>query len=87
MGLAYNITPAKSISKATYAVKRKCSCRTCFRNSRSAKPITSKADAINKEDFTQLYHKNINFKYEEENVLKDFSLEVKKGQTIALVGS
>ena len=30
--------------------------------------------------------KNINFKYEKEAVLKDFSLEVKKGQTVALVG-
>jgi ATP-binding cassette, subfamily B, bacterial MsbA len=30
--------------------------------------------------------KNINFKYEDETVLKDFSLEVKKGQTVALVG-
>jgi subfamily B ATP-binding cassette protein MsbA len=47
MGLAYNIlTPAKSISKASYSVKRKCSSRTCFRNFGSAKPITSKPDAI-----------------------------------------
>ena len=30
--------------------------------------------------------KNINFRYEEENVLKNFSLEVQKGQTVALVG-
>jgi subfamily B ATP-binding cassette protein MsbA len=31
------LTPAKSISKASYAVKRSCR-RTCFRNSRPAKP-------------------------------------------------
>ena len=30
--------------------------------------------------------KNISFKYENEIVLKDFSLNIKKGQTIALVG-
>ena len=30
--------------------------------------------------------KNINFRYEDENVLKNFSLEVPKGKTVALVG-
>ncbi|RTY97703.1 ATP-binding cassette domain-containing protein, partial [Flavobacterium bomense] len=30
--------------------------------------------------------KNIDFIYEKETVLKDFTLEVKKGQTVALVG-
>jgi subfamily B ATP-binding cassette protein MsbA len=37
------------------------------------KTITSKVDAIKKEDFdSTISIKNINFKYEEENVLKDF---------------
>jgi subfamily B ATP-binding cassette protein MsbA len=46
--------------------------------------ITSKENAINK--FLIQIRSNINFKYEDETVLKDFSLQVKKGQTIALVG-
>jgi subfamily B ATP-binding cassette protein MsbA len=89
MGLAYNIlTPAKSISKATYAVKRgNAAAERVLEILDEQNPITSKADAINKSDFdSTISIKNINFKYEEENVLKDFSLEVKKGQTIALVG-
>jgi len=49
--------------------------------------ITSKENAIVKNTFeSDITIKNINFKYEDENVLKDFSLQVKKGQTVALVG-
>lgn len=89
MGLAYNIlTPAKSISKATYAVKRgNAAAERVLEILDEQNPITSKVGAINKADFESMISiKNINFKYEEENVLKDFSLDVKKGQTIALVG-
>ena len=89
MGLAYNIlTPAKSISKATYAVKRgNAAAERVLEILDEQNPITSKPDAITKTDFeSTITIKNINFKYEEETVLKDFSLEVKKGQTIALVG-
>ena len=89
MGLAYNIlTPAKSISKASYAVKRgNAAAERVLEILDQQNPITSKESAIIKTDFeSTITIKNINFKYEEENVLKDFSLEVKKGQTIALVG-
>jgi ATP-binding cassette, subfamily B, bacterial MsbA len=49
--------------------------------------ITSKDNAIVKTTFDDKVEiKNINFRYEDENVLKDFSIEVKKGQTVALVG-
>ena len=49
--------------------------------------ITSKENAIQKNVFeSDITIKNVNFKYEDEAVLKDFSLEVKKGQTVALVG-
>ena len=47
----------------------------------------SKTDALEKDTFTNdITIKDINFRYEKENVLKNFSLEVKKGQTVALVG-
>ena len=89
MGLAYNIlTPAKSISKASYGVKRgNAAAERVLEILEQENPITSKVDAIEKTSFdSEIAIQNINFKYEDENVLKDFSLTVKKGQTVALVG-
>ena len=89
MGLAYNIlTPAKAISKATYAVKSGlAAAERVFEILEVDNEITSKENAIIKNSFNDVLEiKNINFRYEDENVLKDFSLKVKKGQTVALVG-
>lgn len=89
MGLAYNIlTPAKAISKASYQVKGGlAAAQRVFDVLEVENEITSKENAIHKNTFeSSIAIKNINFKYEDENVLKDFSLEVKKGQTVALVG-
>lgn len=89
MGLAYNIlTPAKSISKASYAIKRgNAAAERVLEILEQENDITSKPDAIEKETFDdKIVIKNINFRYEDENVLKDFSLEVPKGKTVALVG-
>jgi subfamily B ATP-binding cassette protein MsbA len=89
MLLSYQIlTPAKSISKASYAVKNGlAAAERVFEILEQENTITSKENAIEKNTFeNQISIKNINFKYDEESVLKDFSLEIKKGQTIALVG-
>ncbi|MNF34665.1 Lipid A export ATP-binding/permease protein MsbA [compost metagenome] len=89
MGLAYNIlTPAKSISKASYAIKRgNAAAERILEILDQENTITSKKDALQKNSFdSEIAIKNINFKYEEETVLKDFSLDIKKGQTVALVG-
>ena len=89
MLLAYNIlTPAKAISKASYAVKNGLAAADrVFEVLEQDNTITSKENAIEKNTFeNQISIKNINFKYDEESVLKDFSLEIKKGQTVALVG-
>lgn len=89
MGLAYNIlTPAKAISKASYGVKRgNAAADRVLEILDQENPITSKPDAIEKTSFdNNITVQNINFKYEEETVLKDFSLKIKKGQTVALVG-
>ena len=49
--------------------------------------ITDKENAVLKTSFdTSISIENIHFKYEDENVLKNFSLEVPKGKTVALVG-
>lgn len=89
MGLAYNIlTPAKSISKASYAIKRgNAAAERVLEILEQENTITSKENAVLKNTFDDtIIIKNINFKYEEETVLKDFSLEIKKGETVALVG-
>ncbi len=89
MGLAYNIlTPAKAISKATYSVKSGvAAAERVFEILEVDNEITSKENAVVKSTFDDVLEiKNINFRYEDENVLKDFSLKVKKGQTVALVG-
>lgn len=87
--LAYNIlTPAKSISKASYAVKNGlAAAQRVFEVLEVENEIISKENAIEKETFdSSIAINNINFKYEDETVLKDFSLQIKKGQTVALVG-
>ena len=89
MGLAYNIlTPAKSISKASYNIKRgNAAAERILEILEQENPIVNKENAIEKSIFEDKINiEKINFKYEDEYVLKDFSLEVKKGQTVALVG-
>lgn len=89
MLLAYNIlTPAKAISKASYSVKNGlAAAERVFEVLEVENAITDKIDAVEKKDFEEkITIENINFRYEEENVLKNFYLEVKKGQTVALVG-
>jgi subfamily B ATP-binding cassette protein MsbA len=49
--------------------------------------IVENPNAIDKKSFEdKISLKNINFRYENENVLKNFSLEIPKGKTVALVG-
>lgn len=89
LGLAYNIlTPAKAISKASYSVKNGlAAAERVFEVLETESTITSKENAIVLKEFKNAISiENINFRYEEENVLKDFSLKVEKGKTVALVG-
>jgi len=89
MGLAYNIlTPAKAISKASYSVKRgNAAAERVLEILETKSSIIDKPDAIVKEDFTNAMRiNNISFKYDQENVLQNFSLEIPKGHTVALVG-
>ena len=89
MTLAYNIlTPAKSISKASYAVKKgNAAAERILEILDQENPIQNKLDAVTKTEFhDKVSINNINFKYEDELVLKKFSLDIQKGQTVALVG-
>ncbi len=89
IALAYTIlTPAKAISKASYQVKTGlAAAERVFSLLEQENTIINKENAVVKTSFnTSISIENINFKYEEENVLKNFSLEVPKGKTVALVG-
>jgi subfamily B ATP-binding cassette protein MsbA len=87
--LAYNIlTPAKAISKASYGIKRGMSAaERVLEILEQENPIVSKPNAIVKTTFeNSIKIQNINFRYQEDDVLNDFSLEVPKRKTVALVG-
>ncbi|WP_026710927.1 ABC transporter ATP-binding protein [Flavobacterium filum] len=89
MGLAYNIlTPAKAISKASYQVKTGlAAAERVFDVLEVKNEIVDKENALYKKEFkTSISIQNINFSYEEDAVLKNFSLEIPKGKTVALVG-
>jgi subfamily B ATP-binding cassette protein MsbA len=89
MGLAYNIlTPAKAISKASYQVKNGlAAAERVFEVLETENTITTKENAVIATEFTdKISIENINFKYDDEYVLKNFSLTVPKGKTVALVG-
>jgi subfamily B ATP-binding cassette protein MsbA len=89
MGLAYNIlTPAKAISKAAYGVKKgDAAAERVLEILHTTSPLADKPNAIVKEGFNSAISlENISFKYEDEYVLKNFSLEIPKGKTVAFVG-
>ncbi len=89
MGLAYNIlTPAKSISKASYGVKKgNAAAERVLEILETENPIADLKNAVVKNDFKDTIELDkVTFKYDKENVLENFNLKVKKGQTVALVG-
>jgi len=89
MGLSYQIlTPAKAISKASYSVKKgNAAAERILEILETQNDIEDKPNAVDKNSFsTSIEIKNINFKYEDHYVLKNFSVTIPKGKTIALVG-
>ncbi len=89
LGLAYNVlTPAKAISRGLYNIKKGGAAAERIQEIIGIENLLKdKENAIVKQDFNnQLSFKNVSFKYENEYVLKDFSLKIPKGKSIALVG-
>ncbi|MFL2592020.1 MAG: ABC transporter ATP-binding protein [Flavobacteriaceae bacterium] len=89
MGLSYGVlTPAKSISKALYALKK---------GNAAAERVYELIDSENEfesqkindiKSFKQnIEMKNVSFSYGEKEVLKNISLKIKKGETLAIVGA
>ena len=89
MGLAYNIlTPAKAISKASYGVKKgNAAAERVLEILEAETGIQDPADGREKHSFDEsLRLEGVSFQYGDEPVLRNFSLELPKGKTVALVG-
>jgi subfamily B ATP-binding cassette protein MsbA len=89
MGLAYNIlTPAKAISRGLYKIKQGSAAAERIQEIiDTPNPLKDKENALEKNSFdSEIEFKDISFKYQDEYVLKDFSLTIPKGKTVALVG-
>lgn len=89
MGLSYTIlVPAKAISRGLYKIKQGSAAAERIQEIiDTPNPLEDKENAIIKDGFdSKIEFKNISFKYKNEYVLKDFSLTIPKGKTVALVG-
>lgn len=89
MGLAYYIlTPAKAISRGMYNIKEGSAAAERIQEIiDTPNPLKDKPNAIVKTGFdSEIVFENISFKYQDEYVLKNFSLTIPKGKTVALVG-
>ncbi len=89
LGLAYNIlTPAKSLSKASYKIRKAYgAAERVFQVLDDNRFIKSNGDDASLEDFsTSIDFNNVSFRYDNEDVIKNLSLIIKKGETVALVG-
>ncbi len=89
MGLAYNIlTPAKGISKALFSIRKgDAAAARVVEILTTDNPLKDHPKAENKNSFERdIVFENVTFSYGNGPVVKDFSLTIKKGETIALVG-
>jgi subfamily B ATP-binding cassette protein MsbA len=89
MGLAYNIlTPAKAISKASYSVKKgNAAAERVLEVLNTKSSLEDIPNAQTKDSFnSEIKLNNISFKYDDDLVLKNFTVNVPKGKSVALVG-
>nr|WP_321233161.1 ABC transporter ATP-binding protein [uncultured Psychroserpens sp.] len=89
IGLAWQIlTPAKAISKASYKVRAgNAAADRILEIIETESPLIDRVNAQTKTDFTSNISLNaISFKYEDDLVLKNFTIKVPKGKSVALVG-
>ena len=89
IGLFYLIlNPAKDISKAIFSVQKgNASAERIISILETENDIIDLPDASDKHSFDhEIELRNISFKYKDEYVLKDFSLSIPKGTSVALVG-
>ena len=82
------LNPIKLITSSYYSIQKgEASAERIMQILHTENSIKDLPKAIIKENFeNEISFQNISFKYKKEFVLKDFSLTIKKGQTVALVG-
>jgi subfamily B ATP-binding cassette protein MsbA len=89
MALSYGIlTPAKALSKASYSVKTgNAAAERVLEILHTENTIADTAGSKEIAPFSKgITFENVTFSYEEEAVLKNFSLTIPAGKTVALVG-
>jgi subfamily B ATP-binding cassette protein MsbA len=89
IGLFYLVlNPAKALSTAFYSIQKgNASAERILEVLDADNPIKEIENPIVKADFSEsLNLENISFKYEDEYVIKNLTLKIEKGQTVALVG-
>ena len=89
MGLAYNIlTPAKNLSKSFYSIKKgNAAAERVFEIIEFKPDNDSKRDQLLKTFKDKIEFKNVDFSYGQSKILDKISFTIKKGQSVALVGS
>ena len=90
MGLAYGVlTPAKSISKAFYSLKKgNAAAERVFEIIDMTSEYYNDLNKNKLKSFNEcIEFKNVSFKYEKSSVLKNISLKINKGEMIAIVGA
>jgi subfamily B ATP-binding cassette protein MsbA len=82
------LNPIKLITTTYYNIQKgEASAERIMQILNTENTIKDKPNALVKENFKhQIEFKNISFKYKDEYVLKNFSLTINKGETVALVG-
>ena len=89
MGLAYGVlTPAKSISKAFYSLKKgNAAAERVFEIIDLDSEFKNDIDKEEINEFTdKIEFKKVSFSYEKNKVLKNLTFEVNKGEVVAIVG-
>lgn len=83
------LNPAKAITTAFYNISKGAASVDRIQAVLSAEEIIEeKPDAVSIDTFkTNIEYRNLWFKYEEKNVLRNINLTIPRGKTIALVGS
>ena len=82
------LNPIKAITTAYYNIQKgDASAQRIMEVLETKNPIIDKENALQKTTFdSKIEFKNISFKYKDQYVLKNFSLTINKGETVALVG-
>ena len=82
------LNPIKLITTAFYKIQKgEASAERIMAVLNAENEIKDLKNALVKSEFIdEIEFKNISFKYKDDDVLKDFSLTIKKGETVALVG-